>query len=96
MGPDVWQTYKWVFSGFAVIDRFSVNIGRPCEGLKFTPTPQRNLPEMEKDINDFTRKLRLIEFFGGNPELDTSDYSQVKGKSNFCPPPQTETVLWNL
>ena len=40
MGPDVLQTYKWVFSGFAVIDRFSVNIGRPCEGLKFTPTPQ--------------------------------------------------------
>ena len=29
------------------------------KGLKFTPTPQRNLPEMEKDIKDFTRKLRL-------------------------------------
>ena len=25
----------------------------------FTPTPQRSLPDMEKDIEDFTRKLRL-------------------------------------
>ena len=33
------------------------------KGLKLTPTPQRNLPEMEKEIKDFTRKLRLVEFF---------------------------------
>ena len=56
------------------------------KGLKFTPTPQRNLPEMEKDIKDFTRKLRLVEFFSENPELDTPDSSLVKNKSNFCPP----------
>ena len=29
------------------------------KGLKFTPIPQRNLPEIEKDIKSFTRKLRL-------------------------------------
>ena len=29
--------------------------------LKYMPTSQRNLPEMEKDIKDFTRKLRLAE-----------------------------------
>ena len=34
------------------------------KGLKFMPTPQRNLPEMEKGIKDF-RKLRLAEFLGG-------------------------------
>ena len=56
------------------------------KGLKFTPTPQRNLPEMEKDIKDFTRKLRLVEFFSENPELDTPDSSLVKNKATFCPP----------
>ena len=93
MGPDVWQTFKWVFSGFAIIDRFSVNIGRPCEGLKFKPSPQRNLPEMEKDIKDFTRKFGLVEFFSENPELDTPDSSLVKSKSNFCPPQNRNTTL---
>ena len=56
------------------------------KGLKLTPTPQRNLPKMEKDIKDFTGKLRLIEFFSENPELDTPDSSLVKNKSNFYPP----------
>ena len=38
--------------------------------LKFTLTPPRNLQEMEKDIKDFTKKLRLAEFFTENSELD--------------------------
>ena len=29
------------------------------KGLKLTPTPKRNTIEMEKDIHNFTRKLRL-------------------------------------
>ena len=37
------------------------------KGLKFTPTPKRNLTEMEKDIKDFTRKLRLVVSFFGEP-----------------------------
>ena len=41
---------------------------------------------MEKYINDFPRKLRRVEFFSENPELDTPDSSLVKSKSNFCPP----------
>ena len=48
------------------------------KGLKFTPTLQRNLPEMEKDIKDFTGKLRLVEPFSENPELDIPDSSLVK------------------
>ena len=63
------------------------------KGLKFTPTPQRNLPEMEKDIKDFNRKLRLVEFFLENPELDTPDSSLVKSKSNFCPPQNRNSPL---
>ena len=48
---------------------------------------------MEKDIKDFTRKLRLVEFFSENPELDTPDSSLVKNKSNFCPPQNRNRTL---
>ena len=48
---------------------------------------------MEKDIKDFTRKLRLLEFFSENPELDTPDSSLVKEKSNFFPPQNRDTTL---
>ena len=53
--------------------------------LKFTLIPPRNLEEMEKDIKDFTKKLRLAEFFMEKSELDPPDSSLVKNKSNFCP-----------
>ena len=62
-------------------------------GLRFTPTPQRNLLEIEKDIEDFTRKLRLVGFFSENPELDIRDSSLVKNKSNFCPPQNRNSTL---
>ena len=32
-------------------------------GLKFTPTPKPNIIELKSDTQEFTRKLRLIEFF---------------------------------
>ena len=48
---------------------------------------------MEKDIKDFTRKLRLVQFFLENPELDTPDSSLVKSKSNFCPPQNRNRTL---
>ena len=48
---------------------------------------------MEKDINDLTRKLRLVEFFSQNSELDTADSSLVKSKSNFCPRQNRNSTL---
>ena len=48
---------------------------------------------MEKGIKDFTRKLRLVEFFLENPELDTPDSSLVKNKSNFFPPQNQNSTL---
>ena len=63
------------------------------KGLQFTPTPQRNLPEMKKGIKDFTGTLRLADFFSENPELDTPDSSLVKSKSNFCPPQNRNSPL---
>ena len=47
------------------------------------PTPQCNLPKMEEDIQDLPRKPVLVKFIPQNLELDTSDFSLVKSKSNF-------------
>ena len=33
------------------------------KGLKFTLTPKPNIPGTKRAIEDFTRKLRLKEFF---------------------------------
>ena len=53
-------------------------------GLKFTPTPRANQDELIKDTREFTRKLRLGEFFLDADE--DGDDSIVKNKSNFMPP----------
>jgi hypothetical protein len=34
------------------------------KGFKFTPTPNPDNLTLEKDIDEFCRKLRLREFFG--------------------------------
>ena len=53
-------------------------------GFKFTPTPEKsNTIELETDINDFFRKLRLREYFDG---AENKDISLVRNKSNFVPP----------
>ena len=33
------------------------------KGLKYTPTPKRNIIELKKGAVEFARKLRLIEMF---------------------------------
>ena len=49
------------------------------KGLKFTPTPtHQNYQELSEDVLEFTRKLRLLEYFEG--EEDT-DESLVRNKS---------------
>ena len=61
-------------------------------GLKFTPTPKPNTIELKSDIQEFTRKLRLIEFFHSE-NLDNSQETRgsvsgplVKNKGNFTHP----------
>ena len=61
-------------------------------GLKFTPTPKPNTIELKSDIQEFTRKLRLIKFFHSE-NLDNSQETRQsvsgplgKNKSNFHPP----------
>ena len=34
-----------------------------CRGLKFTPAPLPNKMELKNDVQQFSRKLRLLVFF---------------------------------
>ena len=61
------------------------------KGLKFTPTlSNSNTQELNKDILEFTRKVRLVEYFDG---IDDDDQSLVRNKSNFVPPQGREELL---
>ncbi|CAC5379815.1 Toll-like receptor 4 [Mytilus coruscus] len=54
------------------------------KGLKFTPTPQKsNYTEIQDDISNFCRKLRLTEEFF---DQDNEDGSLVLNKSDYTPP----------
>ncbi|XP_062604091.1 uncharacterized protein LOC134265884, partial [Saccostrea cucullata] len=58
------------------------------KGLKYTPTPNSNKQELKKDIKEYTRRLRLAEYFN-TTESDESDSNEpedlVRNKSNFNP-----------
>ena len=54
------------------------------KGLKFTPTPRENSYELKADIETFTRKLRLIEYFHDKGSPDDEE-SLVRNKSTFYP-----------
>ena len=60
-------------------------------GLKFTPTSERNTAELKTDIQEFNRKLRLLEHFNDN-QL-SHDHSLIRNKSNFVPPKSTDKYL---
>ena len=55
--------------------------------LKFTPTPRRSTVEMEKDNHNFTRKLRLIEYFTNENNITFDEEAQplLKNKGTFHP-----------
>ncbi|KAJ8305853.1 LOW QUALITY PROTEIN: hypothetical protein KUTeg_016398, partial [Tegillarca granosa] len=69
-----------------------------AKGLKFTPTPKSNPQELKNDIKEYTRKLRLTEYFNTKDketEESTADETEenrnniskdlVWNKSNFNP-----------
>ena len=49
------------------------------KGFKFTPTPNSDNLSLEKDIDEFCRKLRLREFFGREENSDDSIVRNKKG-----------------
>ena len=51
--------------------------------LKFTPTLKTNKNELRNDIQEFGRKLRLIEYYDSHQ--NETDQSIVKNKLNFVP-----------
>ena len=61
------------------------------KGLKFTPTPSNSkTQELTKDILEFIRKVRLVEYFDG---IKDNDQSLVRNKTNFVPPQGREELL---
>ena len=61
------------------------------KGLKFAPTPNENRIELKQDLQDFGRKMRLLEHFDGREQQ--RDTSLVKNKSNYVPPLPTDQYL---
>ena len=64
-------------------------------GLTFVPTPQRiNWSEIQADIDDFARRLRLKEFFDkdGNTATDASSHP-FRCKGSWTPPCGREPAL---
>ena len=59
-------------------------------GLSFIPTPKSNIPELEADIFDFIRKLRLTYHFRNSIYCDESI---VKPTSTFTPKPNENQEL---
>ena len=65
------------------------------KGLKFTPTPRKDICEIDAGIKTFCAKLRKKEFFEDNSDVSTAEESLAKNKSNFCPPRNTNITLDN-
>ena len=65
------------------------------KGLKFTPTPRKDMCEISADIQNFCMKLREKEFFEDKSDASDTDESLAKNKSNFCPPRNTNITLDN-
>ena len=65
------------------------------KGLKFTPTPRRNIIEIQKCIHIFTRKLRLTEHFANENDItfDEEIETQVKNKGTFHPPLELDLIF---
>ena len=61
------------------------------KGMKFTPTPlNANNQEIKDDRAEFTRRVRLVEYFHG---CDDKDESLVRNKSHFLPPKNRNEAL---
>ena len=77
-----------------VLSQQHVNVLR--RGLKFTPTRLPNKIEFKNDLQQFSRKLRLLEFFckeNGSEEEKSSDDSVIKNKSAFNTPRNRDKIL---
>ena len=63
------------------LSRYQTNI--LLHDLKFTPTPKRNNIELKANIQNYTRRLRLAEFFENKEANDSENLFQKQ--STFTP-----------
>ena len=71
-----------------------VNVLR--RGLRFTPTPLPNKIELKSDVQQFSRKIGLLELFykeNESEEEKSSDGSVIKNKSVFNLPRNKDKIL---
>ena len=66
-----------------------------ARGLTFCPTPKRiNLAELSADINDFTRRMRLKEYFHDhNNSTQPNEHNPFHNKSSWTPPTDRDPAL---
>ena len=65
------------------LSRYQTNI--LLRGLEFTPTPKPSNIELKSNIQNYTRRLRLAEFFQ-NKEANDSEENLFQKQSVFIPP----------
>ena len=65
------------------LSKYQTNI--LLRGLKFTSTPKRNNIELKSNIQNYTRRLRLAEFFQ-NKEANDSKENLFQKQSTFTSP----------
>ena len=65
------------------LSRYQTNI--LLRGLEFTPTPKPSNIELKSNIQNYTRRLRLAEFFQ-NKEANDSEENLFQKQSVFTPP----------
>ena len=65
------------------LSRYQTNIF--LQDLKFTPIPQRNNIELKSNIQKYTRRLRLAEFFQ-NKESNDSEENLFQKPSTYTSP----------
>ena len=62
-------------------------------GLSFMPTPPQNIPDLEYNLYQFSRKLRLTYHFRNS---NFQDVSLVKMPLPCTPPPDEHQELENI
>ena len=62
-------------------------------GLKFTPTPSANDTDLQTDVKELCRKLRLAERFSNNNSEADDDPPLVRNKSGWNPPKSKDKHL---
>ena len=63
-----------------------------ARGLFFCPAPRSiTLTEVRADFHEFSRRMRLLDYFHGNPP--ESDRNPVRTQSNWIPPLHRDPAL---